>query len=103
MAYLTRDGNFMNSMLVAQWDDSFIDSVVETMSNMYFRGKDGWKQIFSGETSQNQAWEVLIALLDSYSELCWISHRQKQQRNLLKYIWILSNRGLGLCSCVWIK
>ena len=67
MAYLTRDGNFMNSMLVAQWDDSFIDSVVETMSNMYFRGKDGWKQIFSGETSQNQAREVLIALLDSYS------------------------------------
>ena len=67
MAYLTRDGNFMNSMLVAQWDDSFIDHVVETMSNMYFRGKDGWKQIFAGETSQNQAREVLIALLDSYS------------------------------------
>ena len=67
MAYLTRDGNFMNSMLVAQWDDSFIDRVVETMSNMYFRGKDGWKQIFAGETSQNQAREVLIALLDSYS------------------------------------
>lgn len=66
--YLATDSNFPNTLAVAAKDDSFTEHVVSTMSNMYYRGLDGWKEIFLGTTSKEEAEKVLVALLDTYDD-----------------------------------
>ena len=63
MLYLTDNNNFTNSVLVHKWRGDPLNPVVGTITNMYFGGYDGWKEIFSQETSKDKAREILLALL----------------------------------------
>ena len=64
--YLCNDGNFTNSAFVYENDAKFGDQVVIFISDLIFRGMDGWKDLFDAETSVKQAESILIALLEGY-------------------------------------
>ena len=63
MNYLIRGDNFLCTQSVAYYDSSNSEKLVETMSNMIYRGLDGWRDIFIRDTTKEQARDVLLALL----------------------------------------
>ncbi len=68
--YLYNDENFMNSMFVHENDGKFSAEVVMTATNMFYRGMDGWKDLFNGETAKQQAEELLAKLLYDFQDEC---------------------------------
>ena len=64
MNYLVHDENFTNSLTVAANDKSFGMRLTEALSNMIYRGMDGWKEIMARETSRKQARDILLALME---------------------------------------
>ena len=63
MNYLIHGDNFLCIQSVAYYDSSNSEKLVETMSNMIYRGLDGWRDIFIKDTTKEQARDVLLALL----------------------------------------
>ena len=63
MNYLIHGDNFLCTQSVAYYDSSNSEKLVETMSNMIYRGLDGWRDIFIKDTTKEQARDVLLALL----------------------------------------
>ena len=68
--YLAQDENFLNSAFVYENDTKFSTEVTMLLSNMIYRGVDGWKDLFNGETSKQQAEEVIAKLLYNYQDEC---------------------------------
>lgn len=68
--YLAQDENFLNSSFVYENDTKFSMEVTMLLSNMIYRGIDGWKDLFNGETSKQQAEEIIAKLLYNYQEEC---------------------------------
>lgn len=68
--YLAIDENFTNSAFVYKNDAKFSTGVAMTLTDMLYRGMDGWKDIFNGETAKQQAEEVLAKLLYNYQNEC---------------------------------
>ena len=68
MNYLVHDENFTNSLTVAANDKSFGMRLTEALSNMIYRGMDGWKEIMARETSRKQARDILLALMELQCE-----------------------------------
>ena len=70
LQYLCLDSNFTNSIFVYQNDEKFSSYVTLFLADAIYRGKDGWKDLFSGETSIKEAEKILVALLDYYKSDC---------------------------------
>ena len=66
MAYLSKNENFVNSMMVANYDSSFLDEFIENSSSLIYGGFEGWNDYWQDSTKTEQAREILVALLNSY-------------------------------------
>lgn len=66
MAYLSKNENFVNSMMVANYDSSFLDEFIENSSDLIYGGYEGWKNYWNNTTKTEQAREILAGLLTSY-------------------------------------
>lgn len=66
MAYLSKEENFVNSLMVANYDSSFLDEFIENTTNLVYGGVEGWKNYWNNATKTEQAREILVALLTSY-------------------------------------
>lgn len=66
MAYLAKNENFVNSMMVANYDSSFLDEFIENSSDLIYGGYEGWKNYWNNTTKTEQAREILAGLLTSY-------------------------------------
>ena len=66
MAYLSKEENFVNSVMVANYDSSFLDEFIENTTNLVYGGVEGWKNYWNNATKTEQAREILVALLTSY-------------------------------------
>ena len=65
--YLVKETNFLCPVSVVANDADFAAGVTETISNLAYRGLDGWKELANGATSRDQAREILVALLNAQS------------------------------------
>ncbi len=70
MKYLCLDSNFPNSSFTYENDAKFGSQVTHFLSDAIYRGKDGWKDLFSGKTSEEEAEKLLTALLEYYQSDC---------------------------------
>lgn len=68
--YLCDDSNFTNSIFVYRNDADFSYQMQMLFSDAIYRGKDGWKDLFTGQTSVEDAEKILTAMLDSYRGDC---------------------------------
>lgn len=68
MQYLSLNDNFVNSLMVANYDSSFLDEFIENTSNLIFGGIKGWENYWSDTTKQEQARKILVSLLTSYED-----------------------------------
>ena len=68
--YLYQDENFTNSAFVYENDATFGANVTMLLTDMIYRGVDGWKDLFNGETSKQQAEEILAKLLYDFQDEC---------------------------------
>ena len=68
MKYLSTNDNFVNSLMVANYDSSFLDEFIENTSNLVFGGVKGWENYWSEATKQEQARKILVSLLTSYED-----------------------------------
>lgn len=66
--YLAKDGNFICSLAVAKSDSDFGDLFSQYLSNMIFRGVEGWKEQFAAASSKEQAEKVIVGLLSEYED-----------------------------------
>lgn len=64
--YLCTDSNFTNSIYVHENDGTFASNITMILSDVYYRGMDGWKDLFSSATSKEEAKKILAALLQGY-------------------------------------
>ena len=81
MNYLIRGDNFLCTQSVAYYDSSNSEKLVETMSNMIYRGLDGWRDIFIKDTTKEQARDVLLALLkEQESEVSALADLEARQK-----------------------
>lgn len=65
--YLVKETNFLCPVSVVANDADFAAGVTEAISNLTYRGLDGWKELANGATSRDQAREILVALLNAQS------------------------------------
>lgn len=65
--YLVKETNFLCPVSVVANDADFAAGVTEAISNLAYRGLDGWKELANGATSRDQAREILVALLNAQS------------------------------------
>ena len=65
--YLVKESNFLCPVSVVANDADFAAGVTEAISNLAYRGLDGWKELANGATSRDQAREILVALLNAQS------------------------------------
>lgn len=65
--YLVKETNFLCPVSVVANDEDFAAGVTEAISNLAYRGLDGWKELANGATSRDQAREILVALLNAQS------------------------------------
>ena len=64
--YLCTDSNFTNSIYVHENDGTFASNITMILSDVYYRGMDGWKDLFTAATSKEEAKKILAALLQGY-------------------------------------
>ena len=64
--YLWNENNYANSCYVKEVDSDFAADWTEAMTNMLFRGLDGWRDIFSDATKVEKAEKILVGLLQCY-------------------------------------
>ena len=68
MQYLSTDSNFVNSLMVANYDSSFLNEFIENTSNLVFGGVKGWENYWSEATKQEQAKKIIVSMLTSYED-----------------------------------
>lgn len=95
MNYLIHGDNFLCTQSVAYYDSSNSEKLVETMSNMIYRGLDGWRDIFIKDTTKEQARDVLLALLKEQESEVSMLAKARQVRNMQAFLWILSRMPIG--------
>lgn len=66
--YLCIESNFQNSMFIHENDAAFGSKVVMALSDVYYRGLDGWKDLFTAETSTQSAEKIIASLLKEYDD-----------------------------------
>lgn len=66
--YLVKESNFLCPVSVVANDADFAAGVTEAISNLVYRGLDGWKELETGDTSREEARKILVALLNAQSE-----------------------------------
>ena len=64
--YLCKDSNFTNSIYVHENDMTFGSKIALILSDVYYRGLDGWKDLFTSATSKADAEKILATLLQEY-------------------------------------
>lgn len=64
--YLCTDSNFTNSIYVHENDGTFASNISMILSDVYYRGMDGWKDLFTAATAKEEAKKILAALLQCY-------------------------------------
>ncbi len=64
--YLCQDSNFTNSIYVHENDMTFGSKITLILSDVYYRGLDGWKDLFTSATSKEDAEKILATLLQEY-------------------------------------
>ena len=64
--YLCKDSNFTNSVYVHENDMTFGSKITLILSDVYYRGLDGWKDLFTSATSKADAEKILATLLQEY-------------------------------------
>ncbi len=64
--YLCKDSNFTNSIYVHENDMTFGSKITLILSDVYYRGLDGWKDLFTSATSKADAEKILATLLQEY-------------------------------------
>lgn len=64
--YLCNDSNFMNSIYVHENDSIFESKITLMLSDIYYRGLDGWKDLFASATSKTDAEKILATLMKEY-------------------------------------
>ena len=66
LEYLCNDVNFTASTFVAEKDTQVGELVVKNITNTFYRGWDGWRDLIDGSTSVKQAEEIIASLLGAY-------------------------------------
>ena len=66
--YLTGDKNYLNTLMVAQTENSYLGELVENTSNLVFGGLEGWKNYWNGTTKREEARKILAGLLTNYDD-----------------------------------
>lgn len=66
--YLCIESNFQNSIYVHENDAAFASLVTMALSDVYYRGLDGWKDLFAAETSTQSAEKIIASLLKEYDD-----------------------------------
>lgn len=84
LKYLCKDSNFTNSIFVHQNDQKFGAQVELVLTDMLYRGLDGWKDLFTAGTSVEDAEKILVALLQSYQADCENLAKVKTAQKLAK-------------------
>ncbi len=66
LKYLCSDSNFTNSVFVYRNDQKFGSMLTNFLTDAIYRGDEGWKDLFAGQTSVEEAEKMIAGLLDSY-------------------------------------
>ena len=66
LEYLCNDVNFTASTFVAEKDTQVGELIVKNITNTFYRGWDGWRDLIDGSTSVEQAEKIIASLLDAY-------------------------------------
>lgn len=66
LKYLCNDSNFTASTFVAEKDATFGNLLVMSLTDVYYRGWDGWKDLIDGSTSVEEAEKIIASLLGAY-------------------------------------
>ena len=64
--YLCINENFPNSIYVYKNDATFASNVAMVVSDMMYRGMDGWRDLYDSSTSIEEAEKTLAALVQQY-------------------------------------
>ena len=88
LKYLCNSSNYTASTFVAEKDTKFGNLLVMSLTDTYYRGWDGWKDIIDGSTSVAEAEKILASLLKEYQrEVEGLSQAKTAQ----KYAKIINN------------
>ena len=66
MKYLCTSANFPASTFVAENDAKFGNLLAMAITDTYYRGWDGWRDLMDGSTSVEDADKIIASLLDAY-------------------------------------
>lgn len=66
LKYLCTSSNFSASTFVAEKDAKFGNLLVMALTDTYYRGWDGWKDLIDGSTSVEEAEKIIASLLNAY-------------------------------------
>ncbi len=66
LQYLCNDVNFTASTFVAEKDTAVGNLLVMIITDTYYRGWDGWKDLIDGSTSVEDAEKIIASLLGAY-------------------------------------
>ena len=88
LEYLCNDVNFTASTFVAEKDTQVGELIVKNITNTFYRGWDGWRDLIDGSTSVEQAEEIIASLLGAYQAKIW---GLSQIKTAHKYAKMLNN------------
>lgn len=66
LKYLCNSSNFTASTFVAEKDAKFGNLLAMALTDTYYRGWDGWKDLINGSMSVEEAEKILASLLNDY-------------------------------------
>jgi len=66
LKYLCNDVNFTASTFVMEKDTQVGELIVENITNVFYRGWDGWRDLIDGSTSVEDAEKIIASLLGAY-------------------------------------
>ncbi len=66
--YLTSNKNYINTLMVAKTENSYLGEFVENTSELVFGGLEGWKNYWKGTTKREEARKILAGLLTNYND-----------------------------------
>ncbi len=66
LEYLCNDVNFTASTFVAEKDTQVGELIVKNITNTFYRGWDGWRDLIDGSTSVEEAEKIIASLLGAY-------------------------------------
>ncbi|MCI9175802.1 MAG: hypothetical protein HFH49_12830 [Lachnospiraceae bacterium] len=91
LKYLCNSSNFTASTFVAEKDAKFGNLLAMALTDTYYRGWDGWKDLINGSTSVEEAEKIIASLLNDYqSEVEALSKAKTAQ----KYAKMINNAFL---------